>query len=304
MRIFVTGGTGAIGAHTLPALVRSGHSVTALVRSPEKEKQVRREGASPARLSIYDRGALTQAFRGFDAVVNLASALPPSSKFMSREAWEENRRIRTEGSAAISDAALAAGVPRLLQESVSMIYADQADRWIDETNAVEESPMALTNLAAEASAARFRTHGGLAVTLRFGWFYGPRATHSEEFLALARRGLCVMMGRPAGFVSSIHVRDAAADVEAALSVPAGVYNVTDDYPVTKREYADALAAAVDRQIYIRAPGRLALLLGQRTTSLTRSLRVSNRKFCDASGWVPQFPSVREGLLALAKYRQV
>jgi hypothetical protein len=47
---------------------------------------------------------------------------------------------------------------------------------------------------AEASANRFSAAGGVGAVLRFGWFYGPGATHSEEFLALVRRRICAMMG--------------------------------------------------------------------------------------------------------------
>jgi uncharacterized protein YbjT (DUF2867 family) len=36
MRVFVAGGTGAIGSHVIPALVREGHAVSALARTPEK----------------------------------------------------------------------------------------------------------------------------------------------------------------------------------------------------------------------------------------------------------------------------
>ena len=47
MRVFVTGGTGAIGGHAVPALVRAGHEVAALARTPEKSERLRRQGATP-----------------------------------------------------------------------------------------------------------------------------------------------------------------------------------------------------------------------------------------------------------------
>jgi hypothetical protein len=74
----------------------------------------------------------------------------------------------------------------------------------------------------------------------------------------------------------------------------------DDEPLTKRAYADALAAAAGRRVCLRVPGRLALLLGDRTTSLTRSLRVSNARFRTASGWAPMYPSARDGWIATAE----
>ncbi|HEY0739491.1 MAG TPA: NAD(P)-dependent oxidoreductase [Herpetosiphonaceae bacterium] len=303
MKVFVIGGTGAIGSHAVPALVRAGHTVTALVRTSEKAAQVRQQGALPITVSIFDRAALTEAFNGHDAVINLATAIPSTARFMQTKAWAANDRVRKEGSATIVDAAIAAGVGRVVQESVSMIYPDRGAAWIDEDCTPDHFPLAQGNLAAEASANRFAAAGGVGVVLRFGWFYGPGATHSEEFFALARRHIVIMMGPPNTFVSSIHMTDAGAAVVAALKVPAGTYNVVDDEPLTKRQYADALAAAAGKAAWLRVPGRAALLLGNRTTSLTRSLRVSNARFRAASGWTPRYPSAREGWIATAQALQ-
>lgn len=300
MKVFVTGATGAIGSHAVPALVRAAHTVTALARTPEKAAQLSKRGASPITVSLFDQQALTEAFKGHDAVVNLATAIPPTMKFMQTKAWTENDRVRKQGSTAIIEAALAAGVERVVQESVSMIYPDRGDAWIDEECPPDHFPMAQANLAAEANANRFSTAGGTGVVLRFGWFYGPGATHREEFFTLARRHIVIMMGLPGTYVSSIHVDDAGEAVAAALSVPAGTYNVVDDEPVTKRSYADALAAAAGKRAWLRIPGRAALLLGDRSTSLTRSLRVRNARFREASGWRPMYPSVWQGWMATAK----
>jgi uncharacterized protein YbjT (DUF2867 family) len=131
VRAFLLGGTGAIGSHALPALVAAGHEVSALARSPEKAAAVRAQGADPVMVSMFDRAALSQACRGHDAVVNLATSMPSMAAFVFRRAWRPTERVRIEGSAAVVDAALAAGVPRLVQESVSMIYPDRGDEWID-----------------------------------------------------------------------------------------------------------------------------------------------------------------------------
>ncbi len=302
MRVFVTGGTGALGRHAIDALVADGHEVSALVRSPQKAAIVERQGAAPVEVSLFDEAGLTQVLAGHDAVANLASALPPTSRFMLRSAWKENTRVRTEGSRAVTAAAVAAGVGVVVQESVSMLYSDHGDRWIGEDAPTDHYPMADGNHAAEANLARFSATGGNGVVLRLGWFYGLGATHSEEFFQLARRHVCIQMGRPGSYVSSIHVVDAGRAVAAALTAPAGVYNNVDDEPLTKRGYADALAHAAGAAAWLRAPGRMAFALGGRTTSLTRSLRVSNAKFVAATSWKPRYPSAREGWLAVAAGR--
>ena len=122
-----------------------------------------------------------------------------------------------------------------------MLYPDRGSEWIDEDVPTDLFPMASGNLAAEANANRFSAAGGTGVVLRFGWFYGPGARHSEQILSLARRHIGVVLGPPDGYLSSIHVADGGAAVAAALHIPAGTYNVVDDEPLTKREYADALA---------------------------------------------------------------
>lgn len=300
MQVFVTGGTGAIGRPAIAALVAAGHTVTALARTPERAAALEAQGARPVAVSLFDREALALAFAGHDAVVNLATALPPTRRFMRQSAWADNQRIRIEGSAAVVDAALVARVGTLVQESVAMIYPDRGADWIDEDVPPDRYPIAEGNLAAEASARRFTESGGRGTVLRFGWFHGPGAAHSEELLALARRHIATMLGPPDGFVSSIHIADGGAAVAAALAAPAGTWNVVDDEPLTKRAFADALGAAVGVTPWVRAPGRAALLLGQRSTSLTRSLRVANGRFREATGWAPRYPSAREGLAATAQ----
>jgi nucleoside-diphosphate-sugar epimerase len=299
MKVFVAGGTGAVGGHAVPALVQQGHAVTALARTPEKAAALAAQQATPVSVSLFDRSALAAVFAGHDAVLNLATAIPSMRRWMSARAWQRNDRVRIEGSVAVVDAALAAGVGRLVQESVSMLYRDQGARWIREDAPVDRYPMALGNLAAETSARRFSAAGGTGIVLRFGWFYGPGAAHSEQLFALARRHLGLVLGPSDGYVSSIHVADAAAAVAAALQAPAGTFNVVDDEPLTKREYAQALARAAGTAMWLRGPGRAAVLFGDRLTSLARSLRVSNARLRAVTGWAPRYPSAREGWIATA-----
>lgn len=299
VRVFVTGGTGAIGGHAVPALLAAGHAVSALARNADKAERLRRQGATPVGVSLLDRDALAAAFAGHDAVVNLATAIPPMRTFMNTRAWAANQRVRTEGSAAVVDAALAAGVDRLVQESVVMLYADGGAAWLGEDAPVERYPIAEGNHAAEANTARFADAARSGVVLRFGWLYGPGAAHSEQMLALARHHIVMTLGAPDGYQSSIHLTDAAAAIVAALQAPTGAYNVVDDQPMTKREFAGALTDAAGAAPWIRGPGRAARIFGERLTSLTRSVRASNTRFKTATGWAPRYPSAHEGWAATA-----
>lgn len=294
MKVFVLGGTGALGGYAIPELVAAGHEVTAAARSPEKAQRLTAQGATPATVSLFDAEALRAAFGGQDAVVNIATAIPPPSKFFLRSAWSENDRIRTEGSAAVASAATEAGVPKLLQESIVFTYVDSGEM-VDERTPVDGKGLLASALVAEGNAL---AHSG-GVVLRFGLFYGRGSDQTEQFLSMARKRIAGMPAPGGTHLSSVHLADAATAVVAALDVPPGIYNVVDDEPVTGREYADAIAAAVGRPAWVRGPGSLMKASPTASAAVSRSHRVSNAKFRATAGWAPQYPSVREGYAAEA-----
>lgn len=107
-------------------------------------------------------GRLAQAFIGHDLVANLTSDIPSISRSMFAGAWRDNA-VRSEGSGTVIDAAIAAGVRRVLQESVCMMYPDRGSEWIDEDIPPERFRLSRANLAAEANAERFADEGGTAM---------------------------------------------------------------------------------------------------------------------------------------------
>ena len=108
MRIFVAGATGVIGRRVVVQLRAAGHAVTGIARTPEKAAQLRRVGARPISVSLFDPAALRDAVVGHDAVVNLATKIPTLAQSARAQGWTENTRIRVEGSRNLVDAAIAA----------------------------------------------------------------------------------------------------------------------------------------------------------------------------------------------------
>ncbi len=295
MRVLVTGATGVVGRRAVPLLIRAGHRVTAIGRSVERLAPLARQGASTLSVDLFDREGLRAAFAGCDAVVNLATHMPHSSlRVMMPGAWSENDRIRRVGSANLVDAAIEAGLRQFVQESFAPAYPDCGDRWIGEETPLRPTRYNRTILDAEASAARFSASGRTGVVLRFGAFYGPDSRFLLEMIPLVRRGWVPLPGEPGSFLSPLSHDDAATAVVAALELNAGVYNVTDDEPVTRREYFDTLAAALGAPAPRFLPGWAARLMGSTGELLSRSERISNRKLRSQSSWAPKYPSVREG----------
>jgi nucleoside-diphosphate-sugar epimerase len=129
-----------------------------------------------------------------------------------------------------------------------------------------------------------------------GQFYGTDS-FSRQIVGMARRGLVALLGDADSYQSSIWIDDAAEAVVAALqpTVPAGIYDIVDDEPMPRREVIVAMANAVGRRGLRRLPVLLVkLATGVAADNLSLDLRVSNRRFKQASGWAPRVPSEREG----------
>jgi 2-alkyl-3-oxoalkanoate reductase len=294
--IFVTGATGVIGRRVVPELVRRGHRVTAVGRSPEKRAALERMGATAVALDMYDIAAATRALAAHDTVINLATHIPASSfKMLFRRSWRENDRVRREGSAALVSAALAAGVTRFIQESFAPTYEDGGAAWIDEQWRVRPVAYNQSVLDAERSAERFSSGGGTGVVLRFAAFYGPDPL-LRAMVDVVRKGWCPLPGKPDAYISSIAHEDAASATIAAIDLPGGIYNVCDDEPLTRRAWANALASAAGA----KPPKLMPAWIGRMTSLLellSRSERMSNQKLRAASGWAPRWRSAAVGLPA-------
>jgi len=75
-RVLIIGGHGKVAMRLAPLLVDRGDEVTSVIRNPDHAYEVGQTGASPvvADVETLDEAALTEVFRGHDAVVWSAGA--------------------------------------------------------------------------------------------------------------------------------------------------------------------------------------------------------------------------------------
>jgi nucleoside-diphosphate-sugar epimerase len=299
MRIFFTGGTGVIGRRAVRLLLARGHNVTVGIRDASARDRIDELGGNSAVVDLFDSNTLIEALAGHDVLVNMATHIPSSPfRMMLRRSWRENDRIRSTGVHNLVEAALACGVPRIIQESFALTYPDRGDAWIDERTRLEPSAYNKTVVTAETTIERFARQGGTGVVLRFAGFYGPDAIQVKPVIAGVRHGWSILPGRKDAYISSISHDDAAQALVAALDVPSGAYNVTDDEPLRHVDYVAALADALGVSPPRFLPTWTTPLLGVAGAVVARSLRLSNRKLREASSWRPQFASMREGWPAM------
>ncbi|MEU7691489.1 NAD(P)-dependent oxidoreductase [Microbispora hainanensis] len=193
MRIFLAGASGVIGQRLIPRLVKAGHVVGGMTRSPGKTELLARLGAEPILCDVFDRDALVKAVRDFapDVILNELTDLPDEAEKLD-EHVELNARIRTEGNQNLIEAARQSGSPKILAQTVA--WRLQAGPDADAVAELERSVLA---------------EGG--VVLSYGQFYGP-GTYNEQQIPAEPR------------VQIDHAADRTVEL---LDAPSGVVVITD-----------------------------------------------------------------------------
>ncbi len=116
MKIVVMGATGGTGLEIVNRALELSHSVTAFVRSPESLLKRFGDRIHILRGDLLNPAELQYAIAGQDAVLSAFGHRPPVSK--------ENAHLIQRFTAALTDAMKAAGVRRVVVESVAFLFKD------------------------------------------------------------------------------------------------------------------------------------------------------------------------------------
>lgn len=287
MKIFLAGAGGALGRRLVPRLVEAGHEVVGTSRTARGAELVRTLGATAVVVDALDAAGLREA-----VVAAAPEAVLHQLTDLTAADGAANSRVRRLGTRNLVDAARAAGVSRIVAQSISWAYAG------GEAPATEAEPLDLGApaprggmVAAVAELERISAELPDAVVLRNGLLYGPGTWYAPGGpVAAALRGeeagpyLAALTPHP-GVSSFVHVDDAAAAVVAALAWPAGPVNIVDDEPAPASAWLPTLAAALD------APVPTAPASGQLAAAWERGASNSRAR---SLGWTPERPSWRSG----------
>jgi nucleoside-diphosphate-sugar epimerase len=229
-----------VGSHLAELLLERGDAVTLLVRPPSRLSRA----AAACRVvagGLDDERALAALVEGQDVVYHVAGLVAARDP---REFAAANR----DGTARLAHAARRAGVGRLLLvSSLAVTGPSRAGERPDEASGPGPvTEYGRSKLAGEQAA---RESGAPLTIVRPPAVYGPR---DRAFLALfrsARRGLVPLLGDGRQELTLVHARDLARALVAAATSPrtaGGTYHAGNSRPVTQRELARAVAAALGR----------------------------------------------------------
>lgn len=301
MRVFVAGGSGVIGRRLVPQLVARGHHVTATTTSASKLPMLTQLGAQGVVMNGLDAASVGEAVASAqpDVIVNQMTALSPghAGKPNPRKPapfFAGTNRLRSEGIDHLLAAAQATGVSYVVSQSHASMNGIRTGGWVkteDDPLEVLEGTTAVKHLEEVVVAAN-------GAVLRYGAFYGPGA-HDEQ-IALVRKRLFPLIGGGTGYVSWVHVDDAASATVLAVEQQAtGVFNIVDDEPAPVSAWLPYLAECVGAGPPRRVPAWLArALAGEMAVGvMTAGRGFSNAKARRELGWQLRYPSWRQGFQA-------
>ncbi|HEV8579720.1 MAG TPA: NAD(P)-dependent oxidoreductase [Thermoanaerobaculia bacterium] len=309
MKVFVAGGTGAVGRSLVPELVQSGYEVIALVRTLEKGRAIEAGGARFSVADALDKDELTMAVRKAEpeVIIHQLTALTGTGNFRKLdEEFALTNRFRTEVTDTLLAAARLVGARRFIAQSFcGWPYAREGGPVKTEDDPLDPNPP--VSFSKTLAAIRYledavrRTMDVEALALRYGIFYGPGTGIAKNgaIVELVRKRKLPIVGGGTGVWSFVHIRDVARATTAAVSQgPPGIYNVVDDEPAPVSAWLPALAEAVGARPPRKVPvwlGRLAI--GEGGVSMMTQVRGgSNAKAKRELKWQLLYPSWRRGFV--------
>jgi dihydroflavonol-4-reductase len=237
-------------------LRKRGDDVVALVRSPDKAAKLREAGCELQQGDLSDVGVIKRALEHADACIHAAAIYKVGIPKKERQSMYESNVNGTEN---VLDAAIEAGVKRILYVSTVGVFGNTKERIVDETYQRDENEGFLSCY----DETKYRSHqiakdriakGAPIVIVQPGGVYGPDdhsaiGSQINQFLA----GKMPMLAFPELGFNMVHVEDVADGILLALdNGRAGEQYVLGGQITTMRELIETLARVSDKKAPKRA----------------------------------------------------
>ena len=242
MNVFVTGGTGFVGAHLVQALRARGDRITCLVRRPALAEQLGwGQDLRLVRGDLTDEGALREGCAEAEVVIHVAGKIAAKSA-------EDFMATNRDGTANVLEAAGAAGVKRfVLVSSLAAAGPTTPGHPIDESR----PPAPVTDYGRSKLAAEV-----LVRAMPIEWsivrppvVYGEWDRGTLTIFQMVKRGFAPVFGNGSQELSIIHAQDLARALIAAGTAPAAagrVYFAANVTTTTSRDLALAVGRAMGK----------------------------------------------------------
>ncbi|MHA6252688.1 TIGR01777 family oxidoreductase [Oceanobacillus sp. CAU 1775] len=291
MNFIITGGTGFIGGHLKEHLIKKGHHVFVLTRSPKAENNTNFE-------THISYSVNTEELPEIHGVINLAGE--SLFGYWSEEKKDKILSSRLKVTEQVIQLVKKLRVkPKVFINGSAVGYYGMSEELIftEKTTTPGEDFLAQVVVDWEKTASEVESLGIRVVYTRFGIVLGKK----EGSLPMMALPVKLFVGGKVGdgeqWISWIHINDAISLLDFCLfnEEMNGPVNITAPRPQRNHEFYKTLAEVYKRPYWFHAPAPLLILaLGEMATLLTEGQYVLPQKALE-QGFKHDFPKLKEAL---------
>lgn len=299
-KVLVTGGTGAVGSHLIPALIKSGYEVNVVGRASTANLPV---GTNYFKWDLVKHTMPTESLEGVVHIIHLAGA------GIADHRWtDERKRIildsRTiplllirktlrELGKTVSTVVSASGIGYYGAKTSDMVFIEDAEPASDF--------LGTTCIAWEDAVSYVADGADREVRLRTGVVLMQEGGALPKLVAPAKFGMGAPLGTGDQWMPWIHIDDLVALYIKAIESEqmSGSYNAVAPDQLRNRDFVRLINSILNRPNLAPKVPAIALkaLLGEMAKLLTEGSRVSAKKLLD-TGFRFKYPEARPALVNL------
>lgn len=309
LKLLVTGASGFIGHEVSHQLSFAGHRPRLMIRDPGDDCDICHLDADIVLGDLRKPKSLREPVKGVDTIIHLGARATFGS-------YSRLKPTILDGSIALMQAGIAAGVRRFVYSSSLLVYSG-TDAFINGDTPVKPVlDYGRIKVDTENVLSRMAASAGVAFTaLRLPHVYGLR----DLYFGALQAGRLILPGLGKNLYTHLHVSDAAtAIIACAEQGYAGILPVGDRQPATWAAYLEVAKQHFPRARVLVMPQWLALLAtalltpfrstrpnpGLETPGAVRTynfnLAVDPKLLWRDLGISPRYPTIYEGIPAVAR----
>lgn len=308
LKLLVTGASGFIGYEVSRQLSLGGYRPRLMIRQPGDDCEICRFDADITLADLRHPNHLRQAVKGVDGIIHLGARA-------TFESYATLKPSILDGSIALMEAGIEAGVRRFVYSSSLLVYSGCEAPVTADTQVNPVLDYGRIKADTEKRLSAMAASGGVAfAALRLPHVYGLRDLYFRQLQA----GRLILPGLGKNIYTHLHVADAAAAIIACVKQPfSGILPVGDRRPSTWATFLDIVRPHYPSARVLLLPQWLALLATALLTPLRRirpnpgletpgavrsynfNLAVEPNLLWDDLGLAPRYATIYDGIPAAA-----
>ncbi len=249
MKIFITGGSGFVGSHLVPALIKAKHEVYALARSEKSAEILKKLGASIVEGDCLDIKNSNIDLKGIDVVIHLAAKLGLWGSY------DDFYQLNVKGTENLIKESIRHGVKKFIYMSTAVVVVEgKTLNNIDESYKPTNDPKnsySLTKIMAERIVLKYKNQIQ-TIALRPPLIWGEGMGFMQNFKDNPKNSQFAIIGDKEHNLATCHVLNVVSAILYSIkSKNEGVFFITDGEKIPLRVFIDKLFKASGLDVKIK-----------------------------------------------------